>query len=401
MTSRSFRLLVATTALVASLVSSPPAEATRGGLGLYESFHMWVATMGSRDRSVTSDQAKKIAQRFDVGVGMGAAFTEHVALVRAVNPKIRFIVYMNGTFSRPQENYPDSMYAHDARGRKIFSTKWGNYLMEPTNSGWIKAVSDECRDNARAARFDGCYLDMLGLGPFTDGYLSATPINPRTGDPWTPGQYVQATARLAAQVKKASPGLYVVGNGISNGKKYYDGAAATSVLLDGIDGGNAEGWIRGATQGVNQFRPEDEWRKDVDMLIDAGKSHKAVITMTKVWVNATSAEINRWHKYALASFLLGNDGHAFFSFYSDRDRQSIEEASTPQPLDKVDIGNPVEAYSKRDGYYRRAYHQDVAAVNPTGAPAVVRFDRPNVNLSGERGQVFTLPSHTGDVYRQT
>ena len=324
-------------------------------------------------------------------------FAPHLAAIRAANPNVVVLVYLNGAFTGQDRSYPEALYAHDAQGERIFSREWQKWMMDVSNPDWAAAVAKECADDLKASGYHGCYVDMLGTAPLTDGYVSSPPINPATGAVWTKNDYVAATSALGARVERANASFIVVGNGLANGKRYFTAPGATARLLTGLDGGNAEGWIRGANQGVEQFRKEREWLKDVDMLVNAGAKGKTVLAMTKLWVAATPAQVDRWHRYALASFLLGNDGNSYFSFYSDRNRHSITEASTPHRWDDLDVGQPTGPYAKVNGVYRRNFTGGIAFVNPTAVPVTVTLPRAYTDLDGAEVTSVTLAPNTGEV----
>lgn len=357
----------------------------------------WRATNGAKERTLTQAQAVAIARRADVIVAKATQFAPHLAAIRAANRDVALLVYLNGAFTGQDRSYPEPLYAHNAQGERLFSREWQKWMMDVGNPDWAAAVAEECADDLRASGYDGCYVDMLGTAPLTDGYVSSPPINPATGAVWTKNDYVAATTAIGARVERANSSSIVVGNGLANGKRYFTAPGATAPLLNGLDGANAEGWIRGANQGATQFRKEREWLKDVDMLVHAGARGKTVLAMTKVWVAATAAQVDRWHRYALASFLLGNDGNSYFSFYSDRNRQSIAEASAPHAWDDLDVGQPAGPYTKVNGAYRRDFTKGIALVNPTGGTVTVRLPGTHTNLDGTPVTSVTLTPNTGEV----
>jgi hypothetical protein len=357
----------------------------------------WVATNGAADQTMTQTRAEDIARRTEVVVGREKVFGPYLAAMRAVNPGVKVLVYLNGAFSGRDRTFPESYYAHDSSSARLYSTQWQKWMMDVGNRAWSDAVSKECADDIVVSMYDGCYIDMLGVAPLQDGYVSSQPINPATGAAWTPDAYVSATSAIGAAAERANSGFIVVGNGLANGKKYFTSPGATAALLNGLDGANAEGWMRGAEQPVAQFRPEVTWKKDVDMLGHAGAQGKTVLAMTKLWVTATQAQIDRWHKYALASFLLGTDGNAYFSFYANPAGQNMAEAGTPHRFDSVDVGSPVRAYAKTGGLYRRDFSRGIALVNPTTKTVTAQLGGTYTDLDGVRRTAVTLGPNTAEV----
>jgi len=395
---------MAVVAAVSVVLASSPAGATvtTGDFVPTGRFmQRWVATNGAKDQTLTQEQAEAIARRTEVVVARERAFKPYLAAMRAVNPRVKVLVYLNGAFSGKDRIYPDDHYARDKDGNRIFSTKWDRWMMDVGNTSWSASVAQECTDDIAWTGYDGCYVDMLGTAPLLDGYVSTKPINPATGAVWTANDYVAATSAIGANAEAANSSHIVVGNGLSNGKKYYALSGATAPLLNGLDGGNAEGWIRGANQGITQFRKEGEWRKDVDMLVDAGRRGSSVLAMTKVWVTSTPEQIERWHKYAFASFLLGTDGKSYFSFYADPAGQSMVEASTAHRWDAVDVGVPTGAYAKKNGVYRRDFSNGIALVNPTTATVTVPLGGTYLDLAGSARTSVTLTANTAEVLRRS
>ena len=363
----------------------------------------WAATMGGGDANqvLTVEGARRNAQNYDLVAGLARTMGPHVDAMRAVNPGITLIAYLNGAYaqSNQADRYPDAWYARDASGAKVTSKSFGNYLMDVSHEGWIANRVAECGKHLAAYGFDGCYVDMLGGASLDDGYTSAKPINPATGAVWTVPDFIAATSALAASVKSGNPGAFIVANGLSNGQMYFDPAGGpTARLLDGINGGNAQGWNRGTSQPVTRYRREGPWKKDVDMLVNAGSRQRSVLAMTKVWgVPSTAAQRAAVHRYALASFLLGTDGKQYF-FFSDTDGQSA--VAPDYAYDHVYVGEPIGPYVRvASGAYVRKFSAGVAVVNPTSATVSYDLRGPFRSLDGVvTSSVVRLPPNTGDVF---
>jgi hypothetical protein len=189
----------------------------------------------------------------------------------------------------------------------------------------------------------------------------------------------------------------VVGNGLQNGRLYYATSGASSVLLNGIDGGNAQGWLRGATDPITTFESVTNWKSDVNMLVDAGNKGKSVITMTKVWgVPATQDQIDALHRFTLASFMLGTNGNQYFDF---DDNQTDGAVVPDHPYDHVDPGTPTGPYALKSKVYVRYFTNGIAVVNPSKtATYTFKLGGTYTNLQGQSMSSVTLPPDTGDVF---
>jgi len=385
--------------LAGTLVATPTPEASAAAEG-GNALKRWAATMGG-PQELTRDQALRAALSFDVIVGLPRTYDVYAAEMRAANPDLKLIAYMNGAYAQSGQgtDFPDDWYARDLNGAKVVSSKWGNFFMNVGHPGWVDRVSQECAARSASAGWSGCYLDMLGVGTLTDGYVTSSPVNPATGKVWTKPQLTTATSHLATQVQGANSDRYIIANGLGSGNQYFGPAwGPTSKLLDGVLGGNAQGFIRGANAPIDKFPSVKGWKMDVDMLVNAAARGRSVFTMTRVWgTPATQAEKDAVHRFTLASFLLGTDGNQYL-FWSDDGDQGAD----PQrhPYEDIFVGAPSAPYSAQaSGAYLRRFGAATVVVNPTSKPVTVDLGSDMTSLQGKRQRVVSLPPRTGDVFR--
>ncbi|MBV8982567.1 MAG: Ig-like domain repeat protein [Acidimicrobiia bacterium] len=379
----------------------------------------WVATM-SGTQSVTQAQAVTDAQEYDVIVANKRVFTPYLSAMHAANPDLKVVGYMNGAYAQHNQGptsgaYDPSWYAKDSGGHYITSGDFGNWLMDVTNPGWIQDRKTACA-GMLSDGYDGCYLDVLGNADVDPGYVSGVPVNPATGQPYTASQWMTDTANLGTQVKSANSAGFIVGNGLQDGNEYFTASEGpTSKLLGGLDGGNAQGWLRGPTTPIDKFENLNAWEQDVSLLVDAGSHSKSAMAMTKVWTvspTPTQDQIDAVHRYALASFLLGTDGNQYFLFDSDPNDGAV---AADHPYDHVNVGTPTEASpcnvstqncaADASGAYVRHFTDGVAVVNPcTPTPrrpcpnVTYALGAPMTNLEGQTVAQVTLGPDTGDVF---
>jgi hypothetical protein len=402
--SRSRRALV--TLVVAAAVAAPcvvsgssPAGATNGTL-----LKRWAATMdgGAAAQALTPDQAVADARSLDLIVARKGTFTPYLAAMRAANPSLKILVYLNGSYAQSGQGpttgaYPATWYAKDSSGQPVTSKSWGNWLMDVANAGWVQDRVQTCTSFLADSGYDGCYVDMLGASSVAAGYVSAPPVNPATKQAWTATDWMAATAKVGAAVKTGNAGRMVIGNGLQNGRQYFASPGATSVLLGGIDGGNAQGWIRGAGDAITAFPSTANWKQEVDMLVDAGNKGKSVIAMVKVWgVTATQDQIDAVHRFTLASFMLGTNGNQYFDWgVSQTDGAVVAD----HPYDHVDVGQPTGAYALKSNVYVRSFTKGLVVVNASKT-ATYTFNLGGTykNLQGQSLTKVTLAPDTGDVF---
>jgi hypothetical protein len=379
-------------------LSSDVAHGAAAGTG--NALKRWAATQGDGvgSQTATQDQAVADATNYDVIVALIKTFPPYLAAMRAANPAVKVLAYYNGTYAQQNQGtmYPDSWYAHDANGNKVTSISQGNYLMDVSNPAWVQDRAQRCADYVAQSGYDGCYVDMLGNATVGAGYDTSLPVNPATHQPWTAPDWIAATSKIGAAVKTANPNLMVVGNGLTNGNQYFTASfGPASHLLDGLDGANAQGFMRSENAPVTQFRSPKLWLQDVTMLADAGSRGRSVLAMSKVGVSATSAQMQQLHRYALASFLLGTDGTQYFYFQPGPDQAVLAPDS---PDDHVQVGTPTAAMLKQGGAYVRTFSAGMAVVNPTTAAVTVKLGGTYHDLDGQTVKQVTMPAHTGMVF---
>ncbi len=342
---------------------------------------------------VTIEEAVARARRFRVIAAHPWTYHGHVEAMRRAAPDLVLLAYVNGTLAQRSqgEAYPSSWYLRDADGQKVRSLDWGNYLMDPRNPGWIADRVDRCRRLLLESGFDGCLLDMLGTAPIHEGYVTADPIDPETGQPWTPDAWLVATAGLGAAVRQGDPGASVIGNGLGNGVRFFDRDAPSEQILSGIDGGVAEAWLRTARQPVDRYPEVQTWRASVDML---QATDKTVFVETKVWTRSTERQTTAWRLFALASFLLGNGGTSYFAFSGSRAASGV----APDVLAVGSrLGAPIGSYEESGGVYQRSFADGKVVVNPSSEVATTDL---GADYRGEGGNVVrsvTLGPHSAAI----
>jgi hypothetical protein len=389
------RLWLAFAAAVVTLfaVQSAGARASTAGFGVAPSGRpllQWLPEeIGSGPNTTfTQDQAVAAASRYDVIVAYPKAFAPYLGAMRAANPNLVVLAYMNGMFVPSTDGalWPADWYSRDANGVQVQNASNHNYLMNPSSPGWVQNRVDACQSALAQSGYDGCMLDTLGVAPLTAGYCTALPINPATGLTWTRSDWLSATTSLSQTVRSTVSPSLVIGNGLKDGPSL----AESSVLFNGMDGGIAEAFLRNATQGAASYPTETTWQQHVNMLANAPKP---IMAMTKVWSSPTGDQLSQWRMFSLASFLLGTNGSDYFYFSS---------SSTEKPISvvpwTVDIGDPSGAYAAKDGVYQRGFAKGLVLVNPTTNAVTVPLSGSYVRMDGSSvSGSLTMTPDTGEI----
>jgi hypothetical protein len=339
--------------------------------------------------------AHSIAYGCSVPPPPGGCPASRVPAMRQANPKLTLLLYMNATFAQQDQGpgtangFDPSWYAKDSKGNYIRNPSSGNYLMDPTNSAWIQHDADWCKQQLTG--YDGCYLDALGLAPLLPGYLSAQPVDASTGKTWTKTDWLKATAQLAAKVRSMVHPLKLFGNGLTNGTFFYQRGAPTKQIVDGIDGGIAEEWLRLSTSSASSFPSTAVWKQNVDMIKVIEGEGKPCLVVTKLWSSASTALQNAWLQYALASFLLGTQGRSAF-FFSPSSHSSRTQSFS---IYSTNLGTPSGSYALTAGVYQRSFSNGLVMVNPSGGSVTVKLAHSYYTTSRQKVTSVTLTPNSG------
>jgi hypothetical protein len=390
------RLLICTIAAV--LLASATVNGARAGIGKVASagkVRAW-APQFMEEGSKTRTEALSDARHFAVIAAHGNTYRGHIGAMKAANPNLRLFVYMNATATWEADR-AESVYAHDLAGRRIRITGWSNtFLLDPSSPAAAKYQETRALDLLASSHYDGLFLDVLGVMPLNPTYVSALPVNPASGQVWTRSDWLRATTDLASHIRAAVAPRRIVGNGLAGGTEYFRAEAPTRVFLQsGIHGGMAESWLRSATQPLSHHAPVTVWKRDVDMLGHAGAGGVSLMTTTKLWSSGTDSQRRKWHRFALATYLLGNSGRAYFGFSFHK-----SDASPLSRLNRLRLGEARAPYRAVRGFYVRSFVRGRVFVNPTSGTYRVALARRYQTLGGRWVRAVTLRPYSGVILRK-
>ncbi len=390
-------VLAAAVATAAAVPGSATASTVSGGIRTWTplSEHPPAGT-------VSSTKAVSVAKSFDLVTALKATFLGRVPAMHTANQNVKVLAYTNAMFAQSAQDstFPANYYSYDAKGQKVRTTAYGNYMMNPRSldggpdgASWANERFRQCRNAALEAGYDGCFLDLLGTAPLKAGYVTSPPVDPTTGKQWTESSYLAATSALANQIRKllAADGhgnLIIYGNGLGSGPRFY---AGSKVLLPSLDGGIAESWMRTGPSSLTLWPTVKQWKQNVSML-GAGNIYASV----KTFATGTAAQKEQWHTYSLASFLLGADSADGFSFIAS----PTSDYTVSSPWWATKLGQPSGGYSQSGAAYVRTFGSGKAVVNPTTGVTSVALGAKYCGLKGFSGNHISLPAHSGDVLRK-
>ncbi len=374
---------------------------------------------------MTREVALQQARDFDLISSYAKIHGPFSKEMRQVNPDLIILHYSNSAFkgsTGPGKQFPKEWFCQTKDGYFMRSHGFGNWLMDPTNEGWREWISKNVNDVVTEGGFDGVFYDMMGIAPLRSNYcglfdetgkevqkpgegkLSPNPINQATGKIFTHEEWIKANNALANYTKEKYPRVIIGGNGFVGATPYFHDEYPLWHLWDSSDYMCAEAWmIHPPNKDPNTYPSFDVWKDNVDMLIDAGQRNKHVLCYTKVNTRGTKKEdVEKAHKHALASFLLGTDGNAYFLFTN-----GLNEHYAKHRYWTHDPGTPKGKYAEvgTTKVFMREFTGDhgennVVVVNPNNEERTFNLGEGNYrNLDDEEvSGVVKMAGNSGDVF---
>lgn len=389
-------LLAAAAAISLGLTTAPAAQAAGspeppGGVAL-----TWAPTYMSNDHDYSASEAVSLAKSHDLIAGLPRAFGDHVGAMKQANSDLTVLSYANAMFlDGTGAGIPESEFAHDSQGRRIKSTAFGNYLMEPTSGGWRNRSIADCRNRANGANYDGCLLDMLTMGIYSRGYVTSLPRRPGGGE-YTQEQWREQLISVAREFRAEDPSNIHIGNAVSNSFRYWRSDVSSRPIVMNLPGAQMEDFLRGSHDSTTNFPSTSEWLDSVNVVKDMEAQGVTGLYTTKLWSSASSAQVAQWQRYAMSSFLMGANGDAYFAFTRSRDKAGASGSNAPYRMPK-EIGNPSGAMYSSGAAYVRDFASGKSVTNPTGSTVTVNLGGSYRSLDGRTVTSVTLPPHSGDV----
>jgi hypothetical protein len=358
---------------------------------------LWAPEFMSPSDNPTVAQALAGARSYSLISARAPTYLGQLSAMKAANRDLKLLIYLNGTYAQKGQGgaFPAAWYARNGAEEQVRSKAYGNFLMDPTDPGWIQNRVSTAMKFLDENAADGVLVDVIGPAPVEPGYNTSLPVN--NGATWDATSWMMATSALLKTIKASLGQGLVYGNGLGQGSSYFDSTAPTSVLLDVLDGGMAEDFIRSATDPIDSFRSIADWQADVRMLADAAARGKPVVVTTKAWVPGTTAQKDALHKYALGAFFLGAGEGARFAFLYDA---AGDPATEYNPFAQLQLGSPTAAYRVESGVYIRSFQRGMVAVNPNNATTTTPVAQPalrRMTSGSEVGSSLQLAPNSAEI----
>src|ERR1700722_122100 len=359
---------VAGTAATASTASSP--------------ILLYAQDWNSAPASRTTAEWQQVAQTHAILVGSpGAVYGKMIPQLHVWNPSVKVLVYDLGPYTTGgsaeytslMASHPD-YFARDASGNLItvkaasgspaFSN---NYLMDEANPGWQAEEASRIVANINKYGWDGAYIDSMGPGPFS-GTTTGVPIDPSTGVAFTKVSWMQAAGQMLSVIKAAIGSKYLFSTGLVNGAEF---TTLTHYITDSTaNGGQTDSWIRLASNSPTVYPTAKTVAAGLAMVQALNAQGSSFFGWTKVWTSATPAQESAWNTYALAAYLLVDNGVSDYYLFS-APSSNADRSTIYYPNELAALGAATGPFTLTAGVYTRSFQDGVVTLNTNNNTASI------------------------------
>src|ERR1035438_5274539 len=206
------------------------------------------------------------------------------------------------------------------------------------------------------------------MGPGVGG--GGTPRRPSgafTGQAYTQAQWMAAGGAALDAIKSAVGSKYIFSTGLVNGSDYQNFTDALAAST--ADGFQTNSWMRLSDASLTAWPSPSTLASDLAMVQSLQARGKAFFAWTNVWMTATPAQVSAWDTYALAAYLLVDNGvNDYYTFDSPfaSDRTTIFD-----PSELAALGAPDGPFTLSNGVYSRNFQFGSVTLNTTTNAAAV------------------------------
>lgn len=310
----------------------------------------------------SASELARLAAEFDWISAQSRASTgvfspEDIVVLKAANPRLQIGVYVNGTHTAGAigggpdlARFPSNWFAKQADGVSYcFDARWGNYMMEPTSTGWRGWIATEAARRFNLSTYDFVFIDVMG-------WVARGEVKPGTTTLYTGLEWCLLTKLIArdirVQIRLTNPVAIVESNGLKYGNAYF---TQSYPLMDESDYGMPEQFSRSSTAVTE--RNVFQVIKELQMVDDVHLRGKHVSALTKDWRTTPDEERLR---YGFGQYMLVACNLCSFAASLS---QATELNSFPW-LSDIDRGSPTGVYSQpSSGIFQRIFTKGTVVVN--------------------------------------
>ena len=350
---------------------------------------------------LSNEELTKLANNYMLVSNRASHLTkEQVEFLKAQNPDLIVIKYLNFASGHEvidnkfRKENPETVLK-DKEGemyRGLLNAKDNDPVMDPSSELWRQTLIDASLE-AIDEGHDGIMADQIvAVNNIAKDFAG---INLKTGEPYTTEEYRDEMYETLRRVKEAmGPDKLLFGNSIRNGQGYFEEEAHR--FLEVTDGLHAEGCKGHASWDTKRYYNEEQWKANVDMVVDIQERGGYVSCGAKYHLNTiTSQEDLAQHiLYTFTSYMLGHGETSGFNYNEFNSKEPYSSTSPYLDYFTIDYGEPLNDYYEGD-VYQRDYENAKFLVNPTEDSININLDETYETLQGEIVTEATLEKHSG------
>ena len=305
----------------------------------------------------------------------GRVYGNMISQLHGWNPALKVLVYDLGPYTIAGSSeytellagHPD-YFARSASGALITVKAASgspaypkNTLMDEANPGWQAWEAQRIVTNIAKYGFDGAYVDSMGPGPFS-GTTTAVPVDPSTRQAFTKTSWMVAAGHTLSVIKAAMGGKFLFSTGLVNGAEF---TAFTHYLSDStVNGVQTDSWLRVASSSPSLYPSAATLAGDLAMVQTLNAQGKSFFGWTKIWTTVSPAQEAAWNTYALAAYLLVDNGVSdYYDFSAPSTNADRTTIYFPDQL--AALGAPLGAFTLSNGVYHRSFQHGTVTLTTT------------------------------------
>jgi hypothetical protein len=252
--------------------------------------------------------------------------------------------------------------------------------MDPGHIGWQNYLSEAALRGLDDG-LDGVYLDDAHDSVPSFYYERSWPINTRTGQRYTDGEWNASTLQLLQSVYQRVRNTYP---NPDEKLVLFNGTISRSLLrtpfVDMSDGIIIEGFAHPYWKSGTDYESESLWKAQIDALVGLARRGKLVLAIA----GTADGDDEDMNMFTCASFLLGDSPYSLYNY------AGFEISAPIWPGFLPILGSPVDAYYRAEKLYQRDFTAAKVIVNPTPNHYYINLDKPYYPMSKD-GSIASDP----------
>jgi Hypothetical glycosyl hydrolase family 15 len=174
--------------------------------------------------------------------------------------------------------------------------------------------------------------------------------------------WMEAAGHTLSVIKAAMGTKFLFSTGLVNGTEF---SAFTHYLSDSrVNGVQTDSWLRVASSSPSQYPSAATLAADLAMVQTLNAQGKSFFGWTKIWTTVSAAQEAAWNTYALAAYLLVDNGVSDYYDFS-APSTNADRTTIYFPDQRAALGAPLGRFTLSNGVYSRSFQHGTVTLNTT------------------------------------